>query len=848
MSPIQGNGRWLAPFRYLNAGFICLAAALAGVLSFDLIALPAPILTYVGCALCASLAILNTLWVSRAIVRPLKQHRHELFTIAEEGPAAQLQRSHDGLRAVLGDFARATRDIERERVENTPSAEQSEDAILQTVLKKMDAVSEQIDSNEGWWRERQDTLKDVHVKIAEQSLGAAQALQSAADSQQELQQDMRVKLTELEQAVSVAQEPLAEFARLDIEALAQSADRMIEVADAMQQAGSDLQSSATSADTAASQLDDAVQKLGSHGDEYSRMVTEATEAAQAAATTLESTMSGLEGTNDQVTGFIETSKKSLVSALQGVVSAGRDINGVAEKSHADLALLEEAVQGLIQSGKTSETEMATLLQKLEETVQQNLSDNQTAVEGALQTASEDMQQIVLSISQNLEGVVGDIETAFEETLKEMPTTAQQVFEKAVADVTDMSKAHKEMADKELGALAELSAVLEQSRSAATAVTAAFEILEGQSQAASDGFQSQLALQKERLDEMALAAAPLADKIAELTEVDGQRFAATCADVEVALQHLRETEGRSFDTHFAALSEALENTHSDIRAVSEQVLQLPSDEQLKGDFEQACQELLERLTAQSAERLQETQESQQALKERVEALGSKVAKEMNALGVQLKDGDETGTLLQDLETGIMEKFENLAQTMENLHTEQRKTSLDHGDGVKSLRSLLRKTADKIAKSQDGLSDEVRQLRANQIQALKQIIRAIPSNVLAEIHPILEGEIKTVREAVLALPSAVDTAADVPDTPAEPEQENPDALLATLSERLRGALDTMNEIESEVTALAVAALAAPERASDSTDFTEMLIAAESALSNWHSGLENISTAIALARDAA
>lgn len=208
----------------------------------------------------------------------------------------------------------------------------------------------------------------------------------------------------------------------------------------------------------------------------------------------------------------------------------------------------------------------------------------------------------------------------------------------------------------------------------------------------------------------------------------------------------------------------------------------------------------------------------------------IAASVTALGAQ------SGQFHATLKTGL--------DAVGQIHLENAGTQ---AGANKDLRGQLRKLSDQLSAQKHDLQADIKYLRANQLQSLKHTIRALPTAVAGQLEPALAKDAQRLQDTLEVLVADA-LAQQQSRLNAGPPLLEIDQPALDLGERLALALADMSAIEEDVTALATAALAVPSSARDAQAFQHTILNAEQALSTWGGKLENVATAIAIARDAA
>ncbi|MEM6901929.1 MAG: hypothetical protein AAF556_01655, partial [Pseudomonadota bacterium] len=121
------------------------------------------------------------------------------------------------------------------------------------------------------------------------------------------------------------------------------------------------------------------------------------------------------------------------------------------------------------------------------------------------------------------------------------------------------------------------------------------------------------------------------------------------------------------------------------------------------------------------------------------------------------------------------------------------------------------------------------------------------VVEAVNPALDAQAEKLTDHFATLHANPASTAET-DAGTNSPDDMPVSTLPDLGHRFSAALQMIEEVETEITALATAAMATPENASASEDFLSAIKEADEVLAIWAEKLNNISTAIALAQDAA
>lgn len=167
--------------------------------------------------------------------------------------------------------------------------------------------------------------------------------------------------------------------------------------------------------------------------------------------------------------------------------------------------------------------------------------------------------------------------------------------------------------------------------------------------------------------------------------------------------------------------------------------------------------------------------------------------------------------------------------------------------KAMRAPLRALKDQIAQHNGAVLADLKQMRTAHIQPIKRSIRALPEALAAAVLPPLHASTQALQTQLREISERPDPNMEAVPQLAEITAPPLDLAAASVAERLAHALSDMQAIEEDVAGLATAALSAPEDAAASDAFKHVLGESEQALRSWGGSLDNVTTAIAIARDA-
>jgi hypothetical protein len=499
----------------------------------------------------------------------------------------------------------------------------------------------------------------------------------------------------------------------------------------------------------------------------------------------------------EFSGMMQSGRQSVEEAAQQLRAASGDVSEAAGQ-----------VSGFVTGGRQA------IVRSLKTMLQSKAALEEAGGDFAAQTQSLSAQANALSrAGDDVQSFMGTLRQDIQQVASHLGDEARDAIEGQMQALAQASADHAAILAHESQSLRDFSDTIAMARSALQAMASALPNLEGDADKAIQEFAAQLAPIQARL-----------------------------APAQEALQSIAALEFEDAEDALSALK-GFANALPDIQ------------KELLTDQSSA---ILPRLETAQAALLAQLEETRAEAQDGFAASQSNIAAIMHAIetaepqpGIEISDiKDGVATAIEALGLGGLEAQLRTLETQlcEKIDAQ----SGQHGEGRAALKAQLRKLSQDILKQNSDILGQLKHMRASQLQTLKHSVRAVPQAVSDQLEGGLGQDVKSMqarleglitdalaeqRNPANALP-ALESAYDV----------GPEGGAKDLAGRLAAALETMEQIEAEVTALATAALAAPETARQSEAFEDTLRAAETALNAWGDGLENVATAIALARDAA
>lgn len=421
---------------------------------------------------------------------------------------------------------------------------------------------------------------------------------------------------------------------------------------------------------------------------------------------------------------------------------------------------------------------------------------------------------------DVESFMGTLRREVQQVAAQLGDEARNAIEGQMQALSQASTDHAAILAQESQSLTDFSDTIAMARSALEAMARALPALEGEAAKTIQDFADQLSPMQARL-----------------------------APLEATLQSIAALE---FDDAADALSALKEFTNA-LPDIQKELLSPQSSA------------ILPRLETMQAALLAQLEETRTQTQDALAASQSNIGQVINAIEAiepqpgfeisDIKDGVAAAIQAQGLsgmEAQLRTLETQLCEKLEATIDAQRASSGQQGEGRAALKAQLRKLSQDILKQNGDILGQLKHMRASQLQTLKQSVRAVPQAVSEQLEDGFRQDVKSMQVRLEGLITEAlaeqKTAANTPPLVEGECAVEPDAAAEDLAGRLAAALETMEQIEAEVTALATAALAAPDTAGQTKAFSDTLKAAETALNAWGGGLENVATAIALARDAA
>lgn len=680
---------------------------------------------------------------------------------------------------------------------------------------RFDALCQTMKHADTALKERQDIHSKLQFKVAEETMQALRTLQQAAAGQNAVQADMTAFLTQAPAALQELQaqiQPWSQVNPIEIDAIQR---QLSDAANTLADAVSTVQGNALASDEAVAALSVAAQTSGVAAQALSQGAEKAGQAATTMTEKMQATASDMFEARDEMTRLVSGSRAGIMRALKGVVESKNALGKTTTAVDDVLGALSLSIGGL----------------------ERQLDGHETAISDASRSVAEQSAAYVSAIAAQVDTMLQGAGDAF-------AAAASQAAAAAAAPIRALDTAtqkHAGAVEEEMKALAEHSAVLARSSEALQAVEAMTALVERQAQAA----ERQLKDQSSALEPMMALVSPAKEALAAVATLDIKAYDKALQSIDGLATKLGDVKPQDYSQVLAALQRALadmqEQLPQQFAALTQQIAShIDTVDTLSPAEYEAFQDDMKQMLKQGDE----------ALSDAVQSVPSAVVKPLQAaletVTKTLKPADQAplfDALGSQMEAQVKAVIAHIERSREEL-VEQAAGAAKAAAGVKSQ---LKKLGQETTGQNEGLKSDLKHLRANQIQSLKLGIKSVPDAVTQQITPRIEAHLEALHArldtALERLPAPVE-ALSIVEPDAEPPQED---VAATLGERLKAALAAMDEIEADVTGFAAAALAAPDAAAASDIFVRTLEDAESVLTGWGNKLDNVATAVALARDA-
>ncbi|MEM6682038.1 MAG: hypothetical protein AAF607_07330 [Pseudomonadota bacterium] len=689
-------------------------------------------------------------------------------------------------------------------------------------------VTQRLDQGEADLRAGQHAFKQLHIELAEHAAKSAEAFKHSSAEQNQHLRDMTAVLTDIPQALD------------GVERLTQSLEE-IDVAKIGQQA---------------SALEDQVERLGDAAD----AVVERADETQASSLRLEEIIEGAAQNSARHVDALHGAEETLRASTQQFEAAYQQHGALTEKMtgaysqigalHSDMKTLQGNAQAALKSGLKGVIGATRMLQSAEqrcadtagqmEQVSRTLHDHSVrlldevangfaaSVEQAGQVLDDKSGRALEDLTLGFAASVEQFEEAWRHGLAKLQQAGNDTLAGVGEGFERTQHAYAAFIGKAQHALSGHEDVLQQGRDAAQKFADGINAIAAESETATRGFASRLQRQAELLDGLSGLTHPARETLAALSQVDVAPLGAAIESVEACAQRLNAI---SLTDHGPAMA-----------AVDEKLVNLAA-ETAEGRVS------LSHLTTQ-------IEVSEDRIKQEVSDAYAPLLNQVSALNAGLDDiraRQDNADIKSDIAAAASAMIEAFEQHVTELLSQHRQLQIEQVQTRKTLKSQVRQSEQDTCAHLANVASDIKHIRANQLQVLKQTLRQLPEAVKDVVHSELAAQalaqkvdIDAAVEALRVMPET-----DVPETvdleDAAPAAE-PDAIMRDVSTRLADALAQMEAIETEATGLAAAALTAPENAQDSEALQCALRDAERTISAWGEKLSNISTAIALARDAA
>lgn len=505
-----------------------------------------------------------------------------------------------------------------------------------------------------------------------------------------------------------------------------------------------------------------------------------------------------------------------LESTQAISALTAHMERAGEKVDASAVHLE----GLVSTGR------AAVVRTLKG-VMDGTADLQTARRDltAQSTAFGTHAQMLTDMREEMQEFLKDARQDVGDAARGIGAAASAAIERSTLDLARTCKAQTDVIAREVSALGQAGEVLADARQAAAIFTEHMPGLKDQAGKALAAFEGQLAAHHDLLEPLNARSSSIQAKMDTFSAFDGAEAASTLKQLKRLTQHISALKGPQEMPQIDALLQRFEHLEAGVL------------DHMKG---------VQDATLETAAR---TQDGFAQIQEAVTAHREIAPATLNAIKEMLDTAiDSAGlvglsALVSQSEQGVTAQVEGALADM----------AAEQADARKALKAQLRSLSQRLLERNDGIVLQLKHMRSGHLQSLKQSIRALPDAVSGQVASALSSDVKALHKQ---LELAITDALAAPDLERLPqasdshELQTPDFDMAAadLGERLQRALCAMDQIEEEVTALAAAALAAPQNAAHNEAFTETLGRADQVLEDWGSKLENVATAIALARDAA
>jgi len=664
---------------------------------------------------------------------------------------------------------------------------------LQEMDAQLSALAQKFADSDDSLKERQQAISQMHVQIAERALGAADALLAATAQQKEKSDLFQAQLDTVYSMVQGVEGEVSRLKSIDLDSVAETNKQLRRAADTIEHVTSNLESCLERLSTASDHIGQTGTDLESQSQSFADSLNAALDRVDASQSRLDSVGDKLTAAQDGLAEFIQNGKGAVTLGLKAVIGTSKTLSKATNQ-------LERQAQAHI--AKTTSN-------------QASLENNMAAIREQAEQCLAGLEKDVHSASQSIE--------AQARAVAERCSTLDGAFEAASAYVQKLSDAVDAIS------LKRDQTVDNSSSEVLTAIDdalAKFEMAQTQFLTENKTLLGEAVIASSTAIRDMQAALPLNDFHSKL---DG--IAKACDGLVTALADAIPAK---------ALEESLVG---EVRTIRDALTNLAKVTQTQSGLLEETRSAAARSSAQL-----------DTVGEAVLSAAAKMSGDVTTLQGQLADiVDQPGI------GEVIALIETTAHNIDNRFEKQRAAIDEDKQALASqiskvMRTQMRGLSADLADQYKKMNETLKHLKSNQIQSLKTALRKVPASVVEDIAPALSSHTKAVEDqisdlitqfkeasqaAVVEQAAAEDHAADTPA---------PDAAMLDLSERLTRALETMNGIEEEVTALTVAALAAPDCAAQNEDFRAAIVNADAALSSWSDKLGNITTALAMARDAA
>lgn len=734
---------------------------------------------------------------------------------------------------------------------------------------RLEAMAQGVRDTDTWLKERQEALSEIHVKIAERALGAIEGLERLSGAQQSAQAKMERVFEEVPLLIEAFRSNLTRFDAIDPVALDAVQSQLADTAAQLGQTVSVLETHSRSADAATAALAVSAEQVEVAAGTFSDGASNSVDAAQQAASSFQNSADDMARSQEDLAAMTRKSQSAMVRAIKGVMDSRNTVRKAS-------TVLERTCESMALQGQAFEDALAA---------------NQSVANTAQATFTVQIEQLMSDLRVDAVSRLKDLRAALKDESSAAVAELLRVGAEPLESLGAVVDTHVSALEGHVNAVATHSDVLADARSAINAVAAMTSSLEQHCVQAEQALTSQLAEQAAIFAPLHALAEPAKSGLEAIATLDKVRYPQALEKLEKAAETLTHYEPpqteqsvqEELERLAARLAEdtaqtraALATFASDLRAnqdtvqhdINTRLEAIASDIDLNAlktsvSSLEAIAKDHTGLLAKTVETVQHTLETsagQHAVS--IAGLEGKIVDQHGAFIQALADLqqhighglDHNRAAVGALEVAASENQtalgEVLAQTQKSLANtaaEVSQASAATARSQKALKTQVVRASDQSSEHFAILNAAVKDLRSTQMQSLKHALKSLPQSVAEQLGPQIETTQDTLIGRLEALQMQVD-AITAPESAPEDQEPELTEVAMDLSQRLQAALSAMEQIEAEVTGLASAALAAPDDAGASDVFSQSLAKADDVLIAWGNRLDNVATAIALARDAA